>query len=584
MADLLGVVKQMMQPDRHTDAIRILARLTAFFRDRDNEFLLTRFACYEAIGVAIGEAGNVQAADHLIEDILYWKFQYPDIRGATDEWETVVNPYHLPKIRCWMHIIESNPALFERLAAALNVQLKLGGVFIADTDLFQRDVTRFLDADIRPIYFVAKQLLRTLPVYFNEVGAEGELRAVSTQIDEICGRRDTLMHFLRKQVHAESSNRMVPFSREVLRYWLTLDPAGLEPYVSANTLAAVRDERDVGRGTARGARRARRRSRRRRGRRGARRAARAHAGRARGAPRASGQDGDGARAHARPPSRGAASRSSCARTSCSRASTRWPPTTSAPPSRTTSTSTARRGTASRSRWPAGRRARAGAPGTRCSTRRSPCSSSSRPSSSAPAAAVGDREHLPEAAHRRRHPVHLRQLQRAAVRRAGSVVPRREPRRPAARRRRRRGHRAVRDARVPAPHGRRPCGASSARSPWTASTRARSTPTSTCSRPASRCATSPSASTRTCSSSCPTASPSCRRRPSSATSRCCTQCSSTTRGSARRAGCPSTPSPSWCCARSSSRGSACRRSTATCRRRCARSRCSTAVSTVAASRA
>ena len=216
MSDLLGVVKQMMQPDRHTDAIRVLARLTAFFRDRDNEFLLTRFACYEAIGVAIGEAGNVQAADHLIEDILYWKFQYPDISGATDEWETMVNPYHLPKVRCWMHIIESNPALFERLAAALNVQLKLGGVFIADTDLFQRDVTRFLDADIRPIYFVVKQLLRTLPVYFNEVGAEGELRAVSTQIDEICNRRDTLMHFLRKQVHAESSNRMVAFSCQVL--------------------------------------------------------------------------------------------------------------------------------------------------------------------------------------------------------------------------------------------------------------------------------------------------------------------------------------------------------------------------------
>jgi hypothetical protein len=200
MVDLLGVVKQMMQPDRHMDVDTILSRLTAFFRDRDNQFLLMRFQCYEAIGVAIGEAGNVKAADHLIEDILSWRFQYPEIRGATDEWETVVNPYHLPKIRCWMHIIESNPALYERLAAALNVQLRLGGVYIADTDLFQRDVTRFLNADIRPIYFVAKQLLRTLPVYFNEVGAEGELRSVSTEIDEICGRRDTLMHFLRKQV------------------------------------------------------------------------------------------------------------------------------------------------------------------------------------------------------------------------------------------------------------------------------------------------------------------------------------------------------------------------------------------------
>jgi len=242
MADLLGVVKQMMDPGRHMDAERILTRLTSFFRDRDNQFLLMRFRCYEAIGVAIGEAGNVHAADHLVEDILYWRFQYPEISGATDEWETVVNPYHLPKIRCWMHIIESNPALYERLAAALNVQLRLGGVYIADTDLFQRDVTRFLNADIRPIYFVAKQLLRTLPVYFNEVGAEGELRSVSTEIDEICGRRDTLMHFLRKQSHTESSNRLVAFSRAVLQYWITLDPSGLEPYLSANTMATVKTE------------------------------------------------------------------------------------------------------------------------------------------------------------------------------------------------------------------------------------------------------------------------------------------------------------------------------------------------------
>ena len=248
MADLLGVIKQMLHPDRRMDVEKILTRLTLFFRDRDNQFLLMRFKCYEAIGVAIGEAGDVKAVDHIIADILYWRFQYPEISGATDDWETVVNPYHLPKIRCWMHIIESNPALYERLAAALNVQLRLGGVYIADTDLFQRDVTRFLDADIRPIYFVAKQLLRTLPVYFNEVGAEGELRAVSTQSDEICGRRDTLVHFLRKQMHAESSNRMVPFCRAVLHYWLTLDPSALEPFLSAHTLEMVRGEPQWARG------------------------------------------------------------------------------------------------------------------------------------------------------------------------------------------------------------------------------------------------------------------------------------------------------------------------------------------------
>jgi pyruvate,orthophosphate dikinase len=244
MVDLLTVVRQLMAPESHMDADVVLSRLTRFFRARDNQFLLMRFQCYESIGVAIGEASNAAAADHLIDDVLYWRFQYPDIQGATDEWETVVNPYHLPKIRCWMHIIESNPALYERLAAALNVQLRLGGVYIADTDLFQRDVTRFLNADIKPIYFVAKQLLRAFPVYFNDVGAEGELRAVSTELDEICGRHDDLMHYLRKQSHAESSNRLVAFSRAVLDYWETLDTSGLEPYLSVNALAAVRSERE----------------------------------------------------------------------------------------------------------------------------------------------------------------------------------------------------------------------------------------------------------------------------------------------------------------------------------------------------
>jgi pyruvate,orthophosphate dikinase len=57
-------------------------------------------------------------------------------------------------------------------------------------------------------------------------------------------RRDSLMHFLRKQTHAESSNRLVGFSRAVIRYWATLDASGLESYLPANVLSAVRDERE----------------------------------------------------------------------------------------------------------------------------------------------------------------------------------------------------------------------------------------------------------------------------------------------------------------------------------------------------
>jgi len=89
MVDLLGVVRQLMAPERPLDVDTILARLTRFFRQRDNQFLLMRFQCYEAIGVAIGQAGNVAAADHLIEDVLSWKFQYPEIEGTSGRrWST----------------------------------------------------------------------------------------------------------------------------------------------------------------------------------------------------------------------------------------------------------------------------------------------------------------------------------------------------------------------------------------------------------------------------------------------------------------------------------------------------------------
>lgn len=243
MVELLAVVRLLIEPSHHVHFHRILRRLARFFRQRERLFPDMRLQCYETIGVAIGEAGAVGAADRITDDLLSWNFEYPDVCGATDEWQMLANPYHLANIRCWMRIVQSNPALYERLAAALAVALRLGGAFIADTDLFQKDITSLLNADLKPVYSVIKQLLRSFPAYFNEIGAEGELRSVSTEIDEICGRKDTLMHFLRKQVHAESSSRLIDFTRAVLDYWKTLDDSLLAPYVSPNTLLAVANER-----------------------------------------------------------------------------------------------------------------------------------------------------------------------------------------------------------------------------------------------------------------------------------------------------------------------------------------------------
>lgn len=54
------------------------------------------------------------------------------------------------------------------------------------------------NGEITPVYREIKQLARIFPVYFREIGAEGELRDVTTAIDEASRRKDRLIHFMRK--------------------------------------------------------------------------------------------------------------------------------------------------------------------------------------------------------------------------------------------------------------------------------------------------------------------------------------------------------------------------------------------------
>src|SRR5208282_2819227 len=106
-----------------------------------------------------------------------------------------------------------------KLLSALIVNLRIGGIFISDTDLFQRDITKLLNSNIAPIYKMIKQMTRIFPVYFNEIGAEGELREITTAMDEAFSRRDRLIHFLRKQVHTESNNTHIQLTGKILRFW-----------------------------------------------------------------------------------------------------------------------------------------------------------------------------------------------------------------------------------------------------------------------------------------------------------------------------------------------------------------------------
>lgn len=181
-----------------------------------------------ALAVASGDPDLIAA---LVEEILGFDFDYPGFSGFTPEWGVRVSPAHLRGVRMYLRMIEADPLLASPLIAALVVHLRLGGIFILDTDIFQRDISSLLGCEVGPVYLLIKQLLKVFPAYFNEIGAEGELRSTSTRLDEIEERRDPLCHFLRKQSHVDCNPLLAPFAEEVFRFWATGDPAPLGRYI-----------------------------------------------------------------------------------------------------------------------------------------------------------------------------------------------------------------------------------------------------------------------------------------------------------------------------------------------------------------
>jgi pyruvate,orthophosphate dikinase len=158
-------------------------------------------------------------------------FQAPDFKGISDDWQIKSNLAHIQNIQTWMELAGLRPKWSSRLLSYLIINLSLSGVLIKDTDLFPRDITDFLNTDIQPVYNLVKQLMRLFPSYFNEIGAEGQLRDISTNIDEVCKRKDVLVHFLRKQSHVESSNRIISLIEATLGFWRTKSKSVLEPYL-----------------------------------------------------------------------------------------------------------------------------------------------------------------------------------------------------------------------------------------------------------------------------------------------------------------------------------------------------------------
>ncbi len=215
--------------------------LTAFQLLRANvrRYPHTSLQCIQVLGGEVFKRKNARMVETFLWQAVRFGFQYANVMGVDEDWQPLTNPAHLANIRVWLNLIMQEPKWCGTLFSALIINIKLSGTCVKDTDLFQRDITNLLNHPIEPIYNLAKQFTKLMPVFFNEIGAEGDLREVSTELDEIHKRHDLLIHFLRKQSHVESSNLIVGFIKAIFVFWLTKKKEGLRSFLPDEVYSEV---------------------------------------------------------------------------------------------------------------------------------------------------------------------------------------------------------------------------------------------------------------------------------------------------------------------------------------------------------
>ena len=217
--DMNRHLRSVLKELNEKEVIVFLDNLMLLFEDLKHDHAITVLDCMLTLGKEVIDTGNQSTISYFVKGLIGLGFQFPGDLSVDDNWQIKVNPNHVKNIRVWLELIEYSPYVMRDVLAALIVNLKLGGIFISDTDLFQRDVTKLLNSGITPVYREIKQLARIFPVYFKEIGAEGELREVTTAIDELSRRKDRLIHFLRKQAHTESNNTHIELTKKIIDYW-----------------------------------------------------------------------------------------------------------------------------------------------------------------------------------------------------------------------------------------------------------------------------------------------------------------------------------------------------------------------------
>jgi pyruvate,orthophosphate dikinase len=231
LRDINQTLTRIIANENYRNIQNVIRKTFSILKTSAGSYPATALNCVLNMGKGVFKTDEIDLVNFFIDSLIDLGFQAPMVEGVDNDWKIKVNSYHLLNIRTWLEIIELKPRWSYRLLSGLIVHLSLCGIFLRDIDLFPRDITKLLNSGIGPVYNLVKQLARLFPSYFNDIGAEGRLRDISTRIDEVYQRRDVLVHFLRKQSHVESSNHIIPFMRAVFQFWQTRDKSCLQPFV-----------------------------------------------------------------------------------------------------------------------------------------------------------------------------------------------------------------------------------------------------------------------------------------------------------------------------------------------------------------
>ena len=233
MREINYSLKLVFQEEKKENLDDFVRRIFGFLKKNtsQNEFRGASIDCIVTAAKEVFAQNAHPLVETFMDELIAYGFEYPEIQGSTADWQVQVNPEHIRTIRAWLEIIAMKPRWTKKLISALIINLKIGGIFIRDTDLIHREISKLLNTDIAPAYNLVKQLLRLFPVYFSEIGAEGELRDITTRVDELSFRNDRLVDFFRKQSHVESNSLLVEFTEDIFRYWFSGEKQYLRKHI-----------------------------------------------------------------------------------------------------------------------------------------------------------------------------------------------------------------------------------------------------------------------------------------------------------------------------------------------------------------